>query len=296
VESPVEIEQKPSGRSQRPDGYAKSETRQPAPSKSDVDDVLQKAKNNEPEDFAVIIGIESYKYAPKVTYAERDASTFLKYAAQVLGIPEQNIYYLVNESATSGEFKKLFEKDGWIAKRATPNSDVFVYYSGHGAPNPKDKTPYLIPYDIDPNYAYTGFPLSTMYETLGGLNARSVTVFLDACFSGQTRDKEMLLAEMRGITLTPRKPRLLSEKIVVFAAADSNQISSSYPEKQHGLFTYFLLKGLRGEADKNNDKEIAVDELEVYLVTNVKKTAGQLDREQTPQVMGWDKRRVLVRY
>jgi uncharacterized caspase-like protein len=89
---------------------------------------------------------------------------------------------------------------------------------------------------------------------------------------------------------------LLSEKIVVFAAADSNQISSSYPEKQHGLFTYFLLKGLRGEADKNNDKEIAVDELEVYLVTNVKKTAGQLDREQTPQVMGWDKRRVLVRY
>ena len=75
-----------------------------------------------------------------------------------------------------------------------------------------------------------------------------------------------------------------------------DQISSGYPEKKHGLFTYFLLNGLRGNADQNGDRAITVSELEEYLVNTVKTAAGLLDREQTPQVTGWDKARVLVRY
>ena len=264
-------------------------------SQSDVDVVLQKSKNNKPDDFAVIIGVENYKYAPKVTYAERDAGAFYNYAVQVLGIPERNIYYLVNEGATSGEFKKLFEKDGWIAKRATPNSNIFVYYSGHGAPNLKDKSPYLIPYDIDPNYASTGFSLNTIYETLGGLNAKSVTVILDACFSGQSREKAPILADARPVFIKVESP-LAYGNLTVFAAAGGSEISSGYPEQRHGIFTYFLLKGLQGLADANADKKIVVGELFNYMKPNVTKTAALLDREQTPTLVTKDAERVLMAY
>jgi len=264
-------------------------------SQSDVDVVLQKSKNNKPDDFAVIIGIENYKYAPKVTYAERDAGAFYNYAAQVLGIPERNVYYLVNDGATVGEFKKLFEKDGWIAKRTTPNSDIFVYYSGHGAPNLKDKSPYIIPYDIDPNYAGTGFSLNAMYEALGGLNARSVTVILDACFSGQSREKEMLLTEARPIFIKVEGPAAY-EKLTVFAAASEAEISSGYPEQRHGIFTYFLLKGLQGAADANADKKITVGELFNYLKPNVKRTAGARDREQTPTLVTKNAERIVLTF
>jgi len=264
-------------------------------SQSDVDIIPEKSKHREPDDFAVIIGIENYKYAPKVTYAERDAGAFYNYAVQVLGIPERNIYYLVNEGATSGEFKKLFEKEGWIAKRATTKSDIFVYYSGHGAPHLKDKSPYIIPYDIDPNYASTGFSLNSMYEVLGGLETKSVTVILDACFSGQSREQEMLLADARPVFVSVESP-LVHEKLTIIAAASGSEISSSYPLQRHGIFTYFLLKGLQGQADSDRNKQITVSDLFDYIKPNVKKTAASLDREQTPTLIGRDIERVLVEY
>ena len=89
---------------------------------------------------------------------------------------------------------------------------------------------------------------------------------------------------------------LASENMIVFAAASGSQISSSYPEKKHGLFTYFLLKALRGDADEDGDGVVTVEEAEAYIVENVGRTAGQLDREQTPQVLGLRKNRSLVRY
>jgi hypothetical protein len=265
----------------------------------DIDSDIPKSKNRQPDAIAVILGIERYRNIANVTYARRDAAVFKEYAVKVLGVPddENHLYFRTDDEVTQAVFYKLFTANGWLAKRVQPASEVYIYYAGHGAPELEKKLPYLLPFDGDADYPIqTGFGLDSLYKELAKLNARSVTVFLDACFSGGTREKEVLLAEMRGVTLTPRNPDVPSEKMVVFAAASGNQISSAYPEMKHGLFTYFLLKGLRGEADKNQDKEIAVDELEVYLVTNVEKTAGQLDREQTPQVMGWDKRRVLVKY
>ena len=154
-----------------------------------------------------------------------------------------------------------------------------------------------MPWDGDANYpTQTGFSLSRLYEELARLNARSVTVFLDACFSGLTRDNAALLAGARPLVLSVENPVLASENMIVFAAASGSQISSSYPEKKHGLFTYFLLKALRGDADEDGDGVVTVEEAEAYIVENVGRTAGQLDREQTPQVLGLRKNRSLVRY
>ena len=264
-------------------------------SKSDVDEPLQKSKTKRPDGLAVIIGIEKYRYAPEVTFAERDAGAFYNTTTKLLGISEHNIYYITNENATKGEFEKLFGKDGWLSKRVSPESEIFVYYSGHGSPDIKTKGAYLIPYDIDPNYANKGYALNMLYENLHSLDVKSTTVILDACFVGQSREKETLLVDARPVVPVIESP-LAYGKITVFAATEENQISSGYPEQRHGLFTYFFLKGLQGMADKNTDESINLNELDFYLKNNVPKIAGQMDREQTPQMISDDENRILINF
>jgi len=265
----------------------------------DVDMNIPTTRMKNPDAIAIVLGIEHYRYAPSVSYARRDAAVFKEYAVKVLGVPNDrnHIYLRTDDEVTQGEFNKLFTGKGWLAKRAQPTSDVYIYYAGHGAPQLEEKSAYLIPYDGDPNYPQqTGFKLGMLYEELAKLDVRSVTVFIDACFSGTTRENKTILADARNIIIQIDNPALLSEKIVALSAAGKDQISSGYPEKRHGLFTYYLLKGLRGDADSNKDKALSIEELETYLIKNVSKTAGFLDREQTPQVTGKNKTKVLVRY
>ncbi|MCK4357747.1 MAG: caspase family protein [Candidatus Cloacimonetes bacterium] len=262
--------------------------------KSDVDDPIKKSKTKRPDGLAVIIGIEKYRYAPEVTFAERDAGAFYNTTTKLLGIPEYNIYCITNENATKGEFEKLFGQDGWLSQRVSSESEIFIYYSGHGSPDIKTKEAYLIPYDVDPNYANKGYSLKMLYENLHNLDAKSTTVILDACFVGQSREKETLLADARPVVPVIASP-LAYGKITVFSATEENQISSGYTEQRHGLFTYFFLKGLQGNADKNKDDSISVNELDYYLKNNVPKIAGQMNREQTPQIIG-NLEKVIVEY
>ena len=252
----------------------------------DVDNVPEVARRENPDAIAVIIGIEEYKYAPPATYANRDAIIFYEYAKKVLGIPERNIYIRTNEDATKGEFDKIFATNGWLARKVKKHkSIVYVYYSGHGAPDIETHKPYIIPYDIDPNYASAGFPLKKLYSSLSALEAKSVVVFLDACFSGVSRGDEMLFANARPLAVKPITENI-PEDLAIFSASSETQIASSYPEKKHGLFTYYLLKGFRGKGDLNGDGEITAGELSIYIKEKVEEKAREMDREQTPIFKG----------
>ena len=263
---------------------------------ADVDKNIPTTNMNGRDVLAVIIGIEDYKYAPGVDFATRDAQTFYQYAKSVFGIPERNIYFRVNDGATSGEFRKIFSDDGWITRRLKADkTDVMIYYSGHGAPDVKSERGYLIPSDIDPNYANTGLSLDDMYSFLSKIKARSVSVFIDACFSGESRSKEMLIKGVRPLSIRIENPLLTNDNSIVMTASNGSQYSSAYPEKNHGLFTYFLLKGLKGEA-RGGDKQLTIDELFKYVHQNVSETAGYLDKEQTPGIIGKSGNRVLVKF
>jgi hypothetical protein len=251
---------------------------------------------------AVIFGIEEYRSAPPATFANRDATIFYDYAKSVFGIPERNIHLATNELATKGTFDKVFGEDGWISRRVTPNeTEVFLFYSGHGAPS-TDKSQYLIPQDADPNYAKTtGVALNQLYESLNKLKAKHVMIFIDACFSGAGRpiekeQKPMLLADARPIFVTVEGP-LAYGNMTVMTASTGAQISSGYPDQKHGLFTFYLLMGLHGEADLNSDKAVTVGELKNYLEKNIPDKALELyDREQTPVVQTNEVGRVIVQF
>lgn len=270
---------------------------EPASLNIDVEADLPQARQARIDDFAVIFGVENYSGdVPRVLYATRDAAWFREYALQALGIPAENIYYRVNAEATKNEFDKAFGKNGWLDKRAKKDSRVYFFLSGHGIPAPKGQSAYILPYDGDPNYADpTAYPLENAYAGLAGLKSALNVVLLDACFTGVNRENQALYATSRPVFISPN-PMEAPPRVNVLSAADWNQMSNAWPEKQHGLFSYFLLKGMQGAADANSDRKLTLGEMHEYLSREVPIQAARLDKEQVPQLSSEQQNEVWLEY
>ena len=258
-------------------------TAAPVPA-SDVD-VPSVARAAKPNRYAVVVGIEQYRTKlPKADFAARDAQTMKDYLTRTMGFSDENVALLVNENATRTDIEKYVEH--WLPNRVEKDGTVFVYYSGHGAPNPKTGEAYLVPYDGDPTFVEkTGYSLKRLYEHLDKLPAKDITVVLDSCFSG-AGGRSVLAQGAKPMVLSVENAMVASGKTVVLAASAGDQISSAYAEKGHGLLTYFFLKGLQGEGDLNKDGVIEMAELYEYLKPQVQKVARkQFNNEQTPQLL-----------
>ncbi len=256
--------------------------------KSDIDDLpVMQTKLNK-NSYAIVIGIEKYRQKlPNADHAVNDAKIMTEYLTKVMGYPEGNVVTLLNEHATNVDFAKYFEK--WLLNNVDKDSTVFIYYSGHGAPNVKTGDAYLVPYDGDPSFIeQTGYPLKRLYESLHKLPAKEIIVALDSCFSG-AGGKSVIAQGARPLVMNLEQDFQLSKNMIVMSASSGDQISSSYEEKGHGLFTYFLLKGIK-------DGITEVGELFDYLKPNVRSIARKtLNNEQTPQLISPDKQKVFLR-
>lgn len=235
--------------------------------------------------YAVIVGVEDYRDLPKVDYAKRDAEMVRAYLAKALGYREQNIVMLLNDRVTKSDLEARFEK--WLPKQVGDNKDaeVFVYYGGHGAPDPNTNQAFLVPYNGDPAYLETSaYPLNRLYDVLGKLPAKSITVVMDSCFSG-AGGRSVIQKGARPMLIKVENPLMAASNMVVISAAAGNQISNALPEKRHGLFTYYFLKGLQGEADANKDGGVDVGELYEYMKPRVETEARRMNAEQSPQLL-----------
>lgn len=254
--------------------------------KSDIDELPSFKTKKINNAYAIVIGIETYRQKlPKADFAAQDAKIVSNYLTRVLGYPEENVVTLVNDKAAKSDFEKYFEK--WLGNNVEKDGSVFVYYSGHGAPDPKSGSAYLVPYDGDPTFIdQTGYSLKRMYEALGKLPAKEITVALDSCFSG-AGGRSVLAKGARPIVISVDNPALLSQKITVLSASSSDQVSSTYDEKGHGLFTYFMLKGIKNEDVIKPDGTLMLSDLFSYVKPQVERIARKMyNNEQTPQMMG----------
>ncbi|MBI3585435.1 MAG: caspase family protein [Nitrospinae bacterium] len=224
-------------------------------------------------DLAVIIGIEGYQGIPKSDYSYDDAKLVGDYA-KAMGFKPRNIELLLEERATKSAIEKIIKT--WLPNKAKPDSRVFIYYSGHGAPEPKTGDAYIVPFDGDPNYlSDTGYPLKSLYDSLGKLQFAEVTVVLDSCFSG-AGGRSVLAKGARPLVMMA-DGSVLSSNMVVLSATQGTQISSSSPEKGHGIFTYYFLKAI-----KDGKKNIA--EIYEYIKPLVEDEAKQLNVQQSPSI------------
>lgn len=254
--------------------------------------------------IAVIIGNKNYKNAgiPSVEYADRDAIIMKEYLIESLGFNKNNIIFY--NDANYIDFLKVFgdtsDHKGILYNRTkSGRSDVFIFYSGHGAPDTNTKKAFLAPADMDP-YAvkHTSYSLDLLYENLSKLsqerNPRSLTLVLDACFSGAS-SKGMVIKDASPIALEITAPMLKLKDAAVFTSSQGNQISSWYPEQKHGLFTYYFLKAIKDTLASG--KPLSSGDIEKKLLgpDSVNDAALRLySREQTPQITG-SKNIVLVK-
>ena len=264
-------------------------------SKSDVDELPSiKAKPNK-NSYAIVIGIEQYRQKlPKADFATQDAKTMTEYLTKVMGYPEENVVTLMNDRASLTDFIKYFEK--WLPNNVEKDSSVFIYYSGHGAPNTKTGDAYLVPYDGDPSFIdETGYSLKRLYESLGKLQAKEIIVALDSCFSG-AGGRSVLAKGARPLVMTMEKS-VVPSNVAVLSAASGEQISSTYEEKGHGLFTYFMLKGIKSEGDTNGDGKVEIGELFEYIKPQVERIARKVyNNEQLPQLIApVEKQRIFLK-
>lgn len=254
--------------------------------KSDVDNIPLIRPPANRNAYAIVIGIENYRQKlPKADFATADAKTVAEYLIKIMGYSEENVVLLTNEKALQSDFTKYFEK--WLHNNVEKDAAVFIYYSGHGAPDPKTGGAYLVPYDGDPSFiAETGYSLKRMYDALGKLPAKEIIVALDSCFSG-AGGRSVIAKGARPLVMNLQGATALSRNITVLAASSGEQISSTYDEKGHGLFTYFMLKGIKNEDVVKPDGSIRMDDLFGYLKPQVERIARkQYNNEQTPQLMG----------
>lgn len=249
-----------------PDFYTQKETKLSEFMKEhkggDVDFYIPIADNVSNHTFAVVISNEKYQMEKPVQYAENDGNTFAEYCKKTLGLPEKNVHFITNATLNNIKHEIKWLED--VIAVYHGDAKVIFYYAGHGIPDEQNKSAYLLPIDGYGSDVTTGYALEDLYKAFGSLPSKSVTVFLDACFSGAKRDGDML-ASARGVAIKVKQATPVGN-IVVFSAAQGDETAYPYKEEEHGLFTYYLLKKL--QKTKGN---VTLGELSDYIKTQVER-------------------------
>jgi hypothetical protein len=272
----------------------------PAVYQSDIARSLPRDVRKNPDAVAVVIGNKDYQHKdiPSVQFAHRDAALMKKYLTETFGFKPENILYM--ENASLAGFVSVFgSKDnhrGRLFNYLKPGSDVFIYYTGHGAPELQQKQGYFVPSDADPSLVgLSGYPVAQLFENLSKTPYKSLTVLIDACFNGAS-DAGMIVQEASPVFIKSEIRVLNDPRNAIFISSAGDQVSSWFSQEQHSLFTYFFLKGIQGAADDNKDGVVTLTELKDYLDKEVTFKARRLhNREQYPDVYG-EPDRVMIQY
>ncbi len=233
------------------------------------------------EVWAVVIGISAYNHMPVLRYTDDDAYHMYAFLKSPEGgaLDDEHIRILIDEEATLGNIKSTMMD---IFGKAGPNDLVMLYFSGHGLRGS------FLPFD------FNGFSNKLFHEEINAILKRSPAKYklciADACHSGS-------LVAMRGGT----QPEALSNyysslsranpgtALIMSSKSDETSLESS--GLRQGVFSHFLIRGLKGEADANNDKIIDVQELYDFVNSKVRAYTGNL---QSPIIQGDYDRKMTV--
>ncbi|MBI2369595.1 MAG: caspase family protein, partial [Deltaproteobacteria bacterium] len=249
--------------------------------------------------WAVVIGIGSYDdpRIGKLRYTVPDAEAMYRYLTTDGGYAPDHVVLLTDKTERKPTLRNIRWALGeFLARRAVKQDTVFIYYAGHGAPEIDQQgiesdgvSKYLIPIDADPDTLYsTAFPMDEIRTIFGRIEAERVIVFLDACYSGATGGRTFARAGMRASNLNDQFLERLtrSKGRVIVTAAAANEVSLELPEFGHGIFTYYLLEGLRGKADANGDGIITLGEVYQYVEEQVVRKSRAAGGRQHPVMKG----------
>lgn len=266
------------------DQYANSGAKPLDPAAPAVGDApLPKSATPGDKAFAVIVGIEGYRDdLAAATHAEDDARAFAKLVETTLNVPPEHIRLLIGERAGRADIASAIEE--WLPRNVVDkDAVVYVFFSGHGAPDVETGDAYLVPYDADPAFLKTrGYAIKSLYEQLASLPAARTLVFLDACFSG-SGTRSVLAAGTR--PLVPVKDVAAPRGVIAFSAAAAEQATGAAESVPHGLFTYHLINSLTGAADADSNRDVTLAEVVDHVSEQVTRQARLQNRDQNPSLL-----------
>ncbi|RVU42660.1 hypothetical protein EA187_15850 [Lujinxingia sediminis] len=238
-----------------------------------------------PDDIALVIGVEDYRGGlPSSTGARADARAFADLAETHLGLPRRNIITLLDDQATRSSLEAYFQE--WLPKNAKSTGRVYVFFAGHGAPDPQTGDAYLVPWDGDPRFINRqGMGIDELTSQLRELSASEVIVMLDSCFSGSGGRSVLAegtrpLVPVKDLEIPARDDQ--PARFALLSAAAADEVTGTMSGTEHGLFSYFLIEGLSGQADANGDGVVELGEISTYLSGRVPDEARRDNRDQTP--------------
>jgi serine/threonine protein kinase len=240
---------------------------------------------------ALLIGIGEYLQADRVgtlRFATHDARALAEVLVDpdMCGFPPDRVLLLTGAQAGRDELVRRLSK--WLPETARGAEIVFLSFAGHGAVQrvgQRDEG-FLLPYDADPEDLVTrGIAMSDLGRWIEGIEAETVVVCLDCCHAARVlvRQGGAATVEVRDMKIRPSLLQGLSGKgRHLFASCDEGQVSVEVEPLGHGLFTYHLLRGLRGDADRDGDGRVGVAELFEFVAAAVERDAKQLGHVQKP--------------
>lgn len=225
-----------------------------------------------PRSYALVIGISKYKNLPQqaqLEYPDADAESVYTVLISPEGgqFPPENVHKLINEKATAANIR--YELETWLPSVTHPDDRVLIYFAGHGFVS--NGTAYIAPYDVDlSNIAGTAYPMDTLGKDIGArINGKWKVLITDSCHSG---------------AITPEADRSTVNRTLLDLGKSLFSLTASRDREQsfesanwgggHGIFTYYVVKGLEGEADTNGDGIVTADELAEYVHTNVRQATN----------------------
>lgn len=266
-----------------------------------VSSVAQRAisRGNGHGRYALIIGIGDYQHAgiPDLAYAHADAKAVYELVTDPArgGFKMGNVKLILGRDATRRNI--MTAVGDWLFRKAGPGDEVFLYYAGHGAVEkdrtgrePDGLTKYLVPADALPdNLFVSGISNDELSRLFSALKTKRLVFFLDSCYAGGTTgmSRGLLPSGFRSGSLSDDLyQRLSGSGQVVVAAAQPNQVAMELPKLGHGLFTNYMLDGLKGRADTNGDGRVTLLELYPYLSQEVPRIAREEGGYQDPVLRG----------
>ena len=244
----------------------KLEREEPAPASA------APVKPSIPRSYALVIGIGKYEKLPEsgqLQFPEQDAESIYS----VLISPEggnfraENVHRLIGSRATLANLRKEIEE--WLPAVAKDDDRVLIYFAGHGFVH--EGKAFLAPFDIDTkNIKGTGYPMDALGEAMGRkIKGKWKVLLTDSCHSGSIMppaDAAKINTSLAG----------LDRSLFSLTASRDREQSFESPEwgGGHGIFTYYVVKGMEGSADENRDGIVTADELGEYVHTEVRRATG----------------------
>jgi uncharacterized caspase-like protein len=255
------------------------------------------------EAWAVVIGVGRYDNLgiPYLKYSVPDAEAVYDVLTTTAGFQKDHVLLLTDRAERKPTLRNVkYALGTFLARSARRDDTVIVFFAGHGAPEVDPRgierdglAKYLIPSDADPDDLFsTALPMDDLQTIFGRIEAERVVMFLDACYSGAAAGPG------GGRTFASRKTRagsvddLFLERLTrakgraIITASKPAEVSIELPELGHGIFTYFLIEGLRGAADLNRDGIVSLQELYEYVEQQVSRKSRAVGGNQHPLMKG----------